>query len=693
MFKPSALAFLSGVLCLFLTSEGRCEGNATDQAKHLATITVTAQKTEENPQSVPISMDAFSEFQLEDAGIDNAMGLTGFASNLHLHRHNAFQNLIVIRGISTSQASLYSPAGFYIDDVCYPSQFMPNLELYDIERAEVLKGPQGTLYGRNAESGVVNIVTKQPDDTFRAKALTEYSSFNTVRTGASLSGPIVEDRLFLGVAGQFKSSDGFMDNEAGGSEPDQQHFNGRGTLRWTPTSRWDISLITEGMSLDDHSGGHRVQDGSRATDFLEFISDEDQFYTEHGNSQVLRAKYHGTGYDIVSISTLMAKHFEKLNEADMTADPARRRYNEMDLSTQQYSQEVRVSSNGDGPWQWLVGVHGFADSTETEFSSINAAAGKILMHPAADIDVYGAALFGQATWTPVDRLHLTAGLRLDHQQMDGEVEDSAKAASCSDELTYDEVLPKAVIAYDLTPETMIYASVSKGYMTGGYNFAMTPKPDTLTFDPEYSWNYELGLKTQWFGGRLLANAALFYIDISDKQVMEYDRNTLSKTITNAAKAHSQGVEVQLQARPFAGWDFFGSAGYNESRFDDFTATQWNETQTALIETDYKDNFLPNAPRYTYSLGAQYRAENGFFARADLIGSGRFHGDEENLTTQKAYRTVNLRLGYEWDKWGFYLWGKNIFDEEYRTFVTPFEDTTICLDGEPRTIGATLTWNF
>ncbi|NCD26964.1 MAG: TonB-dependent receptor, partial [Deltaproteobacteria bacterium] len=217
--------------------------------------------------------------------------------------------------------------------------------------------------------------------------------------------------------------------------------------------------------------------------------------------------------------------------------------------------------------------------------------------------------------------------------------------------------------------------------------------DTLTFDPEYSWNYELGLKTQWFGGRLLANAALFYIDISDKQVMEYDRNTLSKAITNAAKAHSQGVEVQLQARPFAGWDFFGSAGYNESRFDDFTATQWNETQTALIEKDYKDNFLPNAPRYTYSLGAQYRAENGFFARADLTGSGRFHGDEENLTTQKAYRTVNLRLGYEWDNWGFYLWGKNIFDEEYCTFVTPFEDTTICLDGEPRAIGATLTWNF
>ncbi|NCC84952.1 MAG: TonB-dependent receptor, partial [Clostridia bacterium] len=175
MLKASPLALFAAALCLFLTGEGLCAGNATDQAGRLATITVTAQKTEENPQSVPISMDVFSDFQLEDAGMDNAMDLVGFSSNLHLHQHNAFQNLIVIRGISTSQASLYSPAGFYIDDVCYPSQFMPNLELYDIERAEVLKGPQGTLYGRNAESGVVNIVTKQPDDTFRAKALTEYS--------------------------------------------------------------------------------------------------------------------------------------------------------------------------------------------------------------------------------------------------------------------------------------------------------------------------------------------------------------------------------------------------------------------------------------------------------------------------------------------------------------------------------------
>ncbi|MBE1426239.1 iron complex outermembrane receptor protein [Desulfomicrobium macestii] len=693
MRNNSAMALLLCVLWLFLGGEAFCEQNSTGQANHLGTITVTAQKKEENPQSVPISMDAFSEYQLQDAGIDNAMALTGFASNLHLHRHNAFQNLIVIRGISTSQASLYSPAGFYVDDICYPSQFMPNLDLYDIERAEVLKGPQGTLYGRNTESGVVNIVTRQPDDEIRAKVLTEYSSFNTVRTGASVSGPVLEDRLFLGAAGQFKSSDGFMDNQADGSEPDQQHLNGRGTLRWTPTSRWDISLIAEGMCLDDHSGGHRVLDGPQATDFLDFSSDENQAYTEYGNSQVLRARHKGHGYEVVSISTLMAKHFDKLNDADMTAAQARRRYNKMNLSTRQYSQEIRVSSDKDGALQWLVGLHGFADNTKTDFSFINAVTGKTLMNPVADIDVYGLALFGQATWTPVDKLHLTAGLRLDHQQMDGTVEDFTKATTCSDDLTYNEILPKAVIAYDVTPEAMTYLSVSKGYMTGGYNFAMTPKPDTLTFDPEYSWNYELGLKTQWLGGRLLANAALFYIDITDKQVMEYDRSTLSKTITNAAKAHSQGVEVQLQAKPAPGWDFFGSAGYNESRFDDFTATQWNQTQTALIEKDYSDNFLPNAPRYTYSLGAQYRSENGLFARADLLGSGRFHGDEENLTTQEAYRTVNLRLGYELDNWSLYLWGKNIFDEEYCTFISPFEDTTVCLDGEPRTVGVTLIWNF
>lgn len=156
----------------------------------------------------------------------------------------------------------------------------------------------------------------------------------------------------------------------------------------------------------------------------------------------------------------MAKHFEKVNDADMTADPARRRYNEMDLSTQQSTARksaclrMATALAMAGRGARIRRQHG------NRFSFINTAAGKTLMAPVADMDVYGAALFGQATWTPVDRLHLTAGLRLDHQQMDGEVEDSAKAASCSDELTYDEVLPKAVIAYDITPETMTYASVA-----------------------------------------------------------------------------------------------------------------------------------------------------------------------------------------------------------------------------------------
>lgn len=202
---------------LFLTGEGALRGKRHRSGRAPGDHHRDRAKMEGKPAIRAHQHGRFPNSSRGQRASTTPLDLTGFASNLHLHRHNAFQNLIVIRGISHPRR-LSIPGRIPVaDDVCYPSQFMPNLELYDIERAEVLKGPQGTLYGRNAESGGQRIVTKQPGDTFRAKALTEYSSFNTVRTGANLSGPIVEDRLFLGVAGQFKSSDGFMDNQADGS--------------------------------------------------------------------------------------------------------------------------------------------------------------------------------------------------------------------------------------------------------------------------------------------------------------------------------------------------------------------------------------------------------------------------------------------------------------------------------------------
>jgi iron complex outermembrane receptor protein len=248
------------------------------------------------------------------------------------------------------------------------------------------------------------------------------------------------------------------------------------------------------------------------------------------------------------------------------------------------------------------------------------------------------------------------------------------------------------MACDISRDIMLYASASKGYLVGGYNWCMTPTQENFHYDPEYTWNYETGIKTNWLNNKLMANLSVFYIDIEDKQITEMGY-TLTKSITNAAKAHSQGVELQLKARPLQGLDVFAGFGYAEATFDDFSSMEWNEDNTALIEKDYEDNDLPYAPHYTYNAGIQYRTSNGFFGRADLFGTDRFYGDSANASKQDAYQTVNLRIGYEGRHFDCYLWAENIFDEDYLTYVAPYGGNTIGLDGAPMTFGLTLTYRF
>jgi iron complex outermembrane receptor protein len=240
---------------------------------------------------------------------------------------------------------------------------------------------------------------------------------------------------------------------------------------------------------------------------------------------------------------------------------------------------------------------------------------------------------------------------------------------------------------------MAYVSAAKGYLVGGYNWGLTATLDTFCYEPEYTWNYEVGLKSTWLDNKLLANLSLFYITIDDKQVSELHPTIAATTITNAAEATSQGFELQLQARLLPGLDIFGGFGYTEAKFDEFNATVWNETGNALTEKDYKGNYLPYAPKYTYNLGMQYRAECGLFARADLLGTGSFYGDAANQAKQNAYTTVNFQLGYEFDSFDFRLWIKNAFDENYLTFISPFQNTIVGIDGPPQTFGFTVSYKF
>ena len=408
----------------------------------------------------------------------------------------------------------------------------------------------------------------------------------------------------MGVAGLYKTSDGYVENISNGDDEvaDKKHAGGRATLRWTPSQRWDMSFVADVMNFDDHGAEVRFLNGPKATDPHEVRRDTDAYLKQDWNSQTLRIRYNDDAFKVVSITNTLYQTLDKVNDCDIWDDPTNRAINPTTIKERQYSQELRVSSDARKNLQWLLGLYGFIEKSKFDYQYNMLSAGVTYMNPVTDVDSSGYAVFGQATYTMLEKLYLTLGLRFDHQSMDGDLKDDVKNVAYSKDLSFSELLPKAVLSYDVTKEMMAYASAAKGYLVGGYNWGLTGTPDIFCYDPEYTWNYEAGIKSNWFGNKLMVNLSAFYINIDDKQVSELHPTIAATTITNAAEATSKGFELQVKAKPLHGLDIFGGFGYTEAKFDKFNATVWNDTGSELIEKDYSGNYLQYAPKYTYNFG-------------------------------------------------------------------------------------------
>jgi iron complex outermembrane receptor protein len=651
-------------------------------------VVVTAQKREENEQKVPTSMDVFTGFQIDDAGINNMTELTYFSPNLY-SKQNTNQNMIIIRGISSHNVVLNTPAGLFVDDIGYPLTFMQNPDLMDIERIEILRGPQGTLYGRNTESGAINIVTRQPGNDLRGKVFVEPGLYNTpdrdsffFRAGASVSGPLVQDKLYFGASFQTKDTKGYTENiyndndEAGKID----HKMGQVKLRWTPSQNWDISLLANAYRNDDGYGYIHYVDGPSATDRYKVNWDGANEWVDENNGQALHIKYKGNAYNLTSITTRNYFDTDFKNDGEFgplpTGDQVFRFTNEV------YSQELRMSSpDNDTPFEWVAGVYAFHDDNE-------ALAEFFGQSRKTDFENNGFAFFGQASYKFFNRLKLTAGLRFDRQESHGEQDYNMLVQPYSADVDHSELLPKASISFDASDDLMLYATVAKGILAGGYDYGFANNSKQLTFDPETTWNYEAGVKSAWFGNRLIVNASFFYIAIQDKQVQEYLAGPAVRSITNAAEASSKGFELELRARPHKGWDIFGSFGYTDAVID-----EWVSDESTGGTYDYAGNTLSFAPEYTFSAGVQYTHESGVFGRADLIGISDFYSEVKNETEIEGYEFVNLRLGYQGESFDLALWCKNVFDKEYLKNTSYYFGGNIAEEGYPRTIGMTLTYRF
>ncbi len=496
----------------------------------------------------------------------------------------------------------------------------------------------------------------------------------------TLSGPIVQDRLFFNVSGQFYDKDGFVINgNTGKPANDKRSWYGKGALYWNPVDALAIQLSAELLKRDEGgqdlglsvrgAAAYGLQPSGKRRVFPDFAG------TNEGETRSLALKMNYDFSDQLKLSSITTfRQYKDVSTEDYDYNPGKFIHLvEMDGQYQRTSQELRLSSETER-LRWITGI--YYDKDDNDFKSYvdsDIPMGSVRTNRNVTNTAY--AVFGQLRYALTSSLGITGGLR--YEKQDGEFADFLTNARY--EASWDSLSPKISVDYRFSPEIMGYASVAKGFRSGGFNiYAMLPQH--RTFDGEELWSYEVGSKTQWLDNRLLINGAVFYMDLDHMQVDEAVTPVYIVT-TNAAKATGYGSEIEIQARISKGFTLTGSFGYTHIEFDEF----------ADALGDYKGNKNPYAPEYTFSIGGQYRMENGVYMGLDFLGYGKMFLDKANQLPRDAYQLVNAKIGYEAENWDIYLYGKNIFDKEYD--IDGYFGGFFTIYSVPREIGLKLTYRF
>ena len=646
----------------------------------LEVMTVTAQKQEENVQEVPVSITVFNEQDIEDMKIESVRDMADFVPNLMIFDNGQpGANSPSMRGIHAPGESYTVSTGLYVDGVPVLTASGFEEGMLDIERIEVLRGPQGTLYGKNTETGAINIITRQPDNEFRGRVSAQGGEDKKGQFSLNLSGPIQKDKLFLGIAGQYYRKDGFIENTITGDiVDDREHWFGRAHLRWTPMDKLDISLIASRLEYDEGQINFNFTEkgtamfGLPAPENRKVSSNLEAKNTSSDDSQSLKITYDIS--DSLTLTSVTARRIYKdINIMDADFSSATLMHTDKDNEYSKISQELRLNSSAE-QLKWLVGLYYDKDQNDVDFkvtSDFPTMAAVILRD--FDGDTYAA--FAHLTYSPTEQLSLVGGLRYEKEER--EFEDNVYNRKFED--LWNELTPKIALEYCFTPAIMTYVSASKGYRSGGFNTLATD-PQYYSYDAETLWSYEIGLKSAFLNNRLILNGSVYYMDITDMQVTEAV-TPVESYLTNAAEATAKGVELEMTARVSDGLSLMAGFGYSDIEFDSFKDAMG----------DYEGNKNPFAPDYTFNIGAQYRHDSGFYARADLIGYGKMYFDKANDYPRDAYEIVNAKSGYETEHFDIYLYAKNLFDKEYDS--DGYYNGFYIIYSAPREIGLQLVYRF
>lgn len=667
---------------LVLGGSGPLAAAAADDDQRIKEIVVTAQKVSSTLMETPAAVSAFDSEQLESAVIRDINDISMLEPNLIISQE--LVSKVFLRGVGTENLTSGGDPGvaLHVDGVYVARTSAANFDLYDIERVEVLKGPQGTLYGRNATGGAINIISRAPTNDFGGDARVEFGNYDHIRVGGTLNLPLVDNKLLGRINVVHSRRDGYTKNYTTGVPLDDEDLDAaRLRLRYLPTDALAIDVTADYSDSDNRQAPFKIMEEALSIFELppfDGYDPADRRHVAHDVEDVMDQRQKGVAVEVnwdlgaaslTSVTGYRDTHFYSLFDGDSTD----RNYQNFDDHSDftQYSQELRLASGSPGPLRWVAGVYYFNDrGTSQVFIEVPGFGFNIDHQARLKTEAY--AVFGQATYSITERLRLTAGLRYSNEER--------RARQTSDfgdgnppafqDMRRDDSAwtPKYGIEYSLDDGTLLYANLTKGFKSGGFVFnGFQP-----AYSPETVWVWDAGLKAGLFDGRMQARVAAFYYDYSNMQVSVFEN--FVGTIKNAADATIYGTEVEIAARPMAGLDVNLALSLLHTEYDEFV-TQ-DPTMPSVPSIDLAGNHLPRSPDFSATLGIQYTQPlptlGSLVYRVDYRHQDEsyFNPFNRDRSRQESLDLLDARISLVSDdgSWELAAYGKNLGNKLYYTTI-------------------------
>ncbi len=683
----------------------------TDTTKtiRLNEVYVHADRRTGNIKKFPISITKINSVVANRQRVDNIRDISVLVPNLFIPEFgNRLNAPVFIRGIGSRIGA--PSVGLYVDGVAYFEKAAFDLDLYDIKSIEVLRGPQGTMYGRNSIGGVINIRTERIKYDPVYRAYVEYGSYNNIKVKA-LAGKPVTDNLTMSVSVGYNDRKGYFTNSFNGEDIDWIiGANGRIKLNYTPTDNYRSELTIYG----DYSrqGGNPFAPVNPVNNKVGNISkDHEELYNRDMAGVSLKQEFMLGKRRLTSVTGY--QFYDDIYDADQDNSALSlyyvKNYNKQHLITQ----EINIQPVNPGDIKWVAGVYGFLQWIDgnvdvyfdNDFIKQYNYPSLFQEYNSYDRFNYGAAGFAQVVYDNmfVNGLSATVGLRADYEQniqdhiskqqfVFGDIPLKNNIDQKSDSEI--KLLPKVSLRYALSDKISVYTTVAKGYKSGAFN-QIYDSDTEIYYEPETSINYELGFKSSLFNSRLTASASLFFIKLDNQQVYMPVVNGFGRKIVNAAETESKGFEVEIKAIPVKNLVIMLNAGYTDTRFKRYLYGKGNNPATY---SNFSNNYAPYVPKYTSLIGGSYRlpfkeaaiSEINFNLNLKIIGE--HYWNPSNSLKEEAYGLLNSKVSANINKFVVWLYAENITGTDYNAYM--FESQGVfAQEGKPTIIGGGISVKF